>query len=415
MAAAGTSPGRTEAVEEIAIVGGGPAALASAIALARRGIRTTVYERDAHPAVEPRFNPDRAYAVDISGHGLRALRHIDACGYFDDRMIRLLGQRKADGGVEEWPGPAWIGSRGDIQRSLMALVEAKYHRLVTIESVCRVTGVDVDSGLLNLVGRTGHAAKRRCDFVIGADGAGSVVRQALQRQVPGFAVRTESFPNWCTMIELDRVGDQLDQNYLHELEVRPWCMAGAIRGESATDTSRWFCAIGTSAMQVFLSTEEAEDFLLRCAPRILDLASPERIEAYARRPCYHIGQALSCSQFHGGKAVLLGDAAAGFPPIGQGVNAALESAMVLDQLIGELGHSPEALLEAGRRYTGVWKPEADAVSWLSVRHLFENRFHALRATISTGLGRDIHALTRSADLSYSEVRRSAERLWPLWR
>lgn len=72
-----------EATADIAFVGGGPAALVAAIALARRGVRTTVFVRDAHPEVAPRFNPDRSYTIDISGHGLKALRHIDACAYFD--------------------------------------------------------------------------------------------------------------------------------------------------------------------------------------------------------------------------------------------------------------------------------------------------------------------------------------------
>src|SRR6187551_2150194 len=75
----------------IAIVGGGPAGLVAAIALARRGIRTTVFERDVNPEEAPRFNPDRSYTIDITGHGLRALRHIDATSYFDARMLAFKG------------------------------------------------------------------------------------------------------------------------------------------------------------------------------------------------------------------------------------------------------------------------------------------------------------------------------------
>src|SRR2546426_5116698 len=92
---------RAEGTADIAIVGGGPAALVLAIALARRGIRATVLERDAHPEVAPRFNPDRSYTIDISGHGLRALRHIDACSYFDERLIRFKGL-KIGQTTEEW-------------------------------------------------------------------------------------------------------------------------------------------------------------------------------------------------------------------------------------------------------------------------------------------------------------------------
>ena len=67
------------------------------------------------------------------------------------------------------------------------------------------------------------------DFIIGGDGAGSVVRKAMALQVPGFTVETRAYPNYCTMIEFDRVGDDMSPNYLHGLYVRPFCVAGAIR------------------------------------------------------------------------------------------------------------------------------------------------------------------------------------------
>src|SRR5918998_3641925 len=88
--------GTRDGAGRIGIVGGGPAGLVAAIALARRGIPTTVLERDPHPEVAPRFNPDRSYTIDISGHGLRALRHIDATSSFDERLIPFNGI-KVDG------------------------------------------------------------------------------------------------------------------------------------------------------------------------------------------------------------------------------------------------------------------------------------------------------------------------------
>src|SRR5919199_1064035 len=90
---------------KIAIVGGGPAGLVAAIALARRGIRTTVFEREVHPERAPRFNPDRSYTIDITGHGLRALRHIDATSYFDARMLPFNGIKYKGRLVQEWAEP----------------------------------------------------------------------------------------------------------------------------------------------------------------------------------------------------------------------------------------------------------------------------------------------------------------------
>jgi kynurenine 3-monooxygenase len=399
-----------EATAEVALVGGGPAALVAAIALARRGMRTAIFERDAHPEVAPRFNPDRSYTIDISGHGLKALRHIDACAYFDARMIRFKGLKIPGGRTEEWSLPGWTGSRGDILRALMALVEDKYKEWITLEFERRVESVDVHAGTLTFAAQPDRAT-RRFDFIVGGDGAGSVVRKALRDQVPRFTVQTRSYPNYCTMIELDRVGDRLDENYLHGLSVRPFCVAGAIKGDHGSDTPRWFCAV---AKQTFSSTDEAQRFFRERIPRVLELTSAEKIAAFAQRTCYHIGQTLACARLHGGKAVLLGDAAAAFPPIGQGVNAAMESAMVLDLCIGEAGRSPARLLEAARLYDGRWKPEADAVSWMSVRSLFENRLHMFRASATSRLGLSIFADAKSADVPFSEVRRKAKRLWPLW-
>src|SRR3712207_3597880 len=145
----------------IAIVGGGPAGLVAAIALARRGISTTVLERDAHPESSPRFNPDRSYTIDISGHGLRALRHIDASSYFDDRLIRFKGLKLPGGATEELTMPGWTGSRGDILRALMAIVTEKHRELVRFEFETRVNAVDVHAGAVTLEPGSGAATTKQ--------------------------------------------------------------------------------------------------------------------------------------------------------------------------------------------------------------------------------------------------------------
>jgi kynurenine 3-monooxygenase len=88
--------------------------------------------------------------------------------------------------------------------------------------------------------------------------------------------------------------------------------------------------------------------------------------------------------------------------------------MVLDLCIAEAGRSPAQLLEAAKVYSARWKPEVDAVSWMSVKSLFENRYHMLRATITARLGISIFGQAKSLEIPYSEVRRKAQRRWPLW-
>jgi hypothetical protein len=92
----------------------------------------------------------------------------------------------------------------------------------------------------------------------------------------------------------------------------------------------------------------------------------------------------------------------------------MESAMVLDSCIGETGVSAVELLEAAQRYNARWRQEAEAVAWMAVRSLFENRIHMLRASIASRFGISVFDQAKSAEVPYSEVRRRAERLWPVW-
>jgi 2-polyprenyl-6-methoxyphenol hydroxylase-like FAD-dependent oxidoreductase len=361
-----------EQLREIGIVGGGPAGMVAAIALARRGVPTTVFERDAHPELAPRYHPDRSYTIDITGHGLRALRHIDATAYFDERLLPFRGIRDGDVLVEDWSEPGWTGSRGDITRALAAVVADRHADLVGVEYGCRVTDVDVERGRVTWTPPGTDPVSREFDLVVGADGAGSLVRAAMQRQVPGFAVAHRSMPNYLTMVALDRLTDQLDETYLHTLATSPFCLAGAIAGDEESDGPRWFCAIGTRSRLSFVSTVEARSWLRRHVPRVLDLASPAAVGAFAGRTCHHIGRKLTCSRLDGGRSVLLGDAAGPFPPIGQGVNAAMEAAAVLDECLGRADPGPDGLRAAAGRYASRWKPELDAVSWASEKMLFEN-------------------------------------------
>jgi 2-polyprenyl-6-methoxyphenol hydroxylase-like FAD-dependent oxidoreductase len=383
---------------DIAIIGGGPGGLTAAIALARRGIRSTVFERNGHPERMPRFNSDRSYPIDITGHGLRALRHIDAVAHFDAHMNPFRGVKYRGRTIDSWSEPGWIGSRGDIMRTLMSFAEERHGDLIEFVFDSDVSTLDVHAG---------EVAGRRFDLVVGADGAGSTVRTAMLDQVEGFTAEASSVPNYAIMLELDRVGEQLDKRYLHMLAASPFMIAGTILDDDKPDGVRWLCLVGLDKPTTFASPQQATAWLRRKCPRVLDLTGEKAIADFSRRESLHLGLRLTCSHLHGGRAVLLGDAAAPFPPIGQGVNAALESAMVFDKC---LASGP--LDTAAARYEAAWKPEADAITWISQGLRFQSHGAVLRTMITTAFGANAMGKAKSSTLSYAQARRAARRLGP---
>ena len=103
-----------------------------------------------------------------------------------------------------------------------------------------------------------------------------------------------------------------------------------------------------SGQQFHSLVNRAESMAYRSITKLCSLAA---IDAFSRRESVPIGRSKECSAMHGSRVVLLGDAGALFPPVGQGVNAAMEAATVLDTCIGlQLGNGrlqPKTSLEHG--------------------------------------------------------------------
>ena len=402
----------TNQTSKIAIIGGGPAGLVSAIAFARRGIHTTVLERDPHPADTSQFNPDRSYPIDITGHGLKALRYIEATDVFDEYMLPFRGIKVFNGLVtEEWKEQGWTGSRGDILRSLMTVVERDYGDCIDCRFNTQVEEVNVETGEVSIK-QDGQSDTLQFDFLIGADGGGSLVRRKMEQQLPCIITEYGEIPNYSTMLELDQNTGHLDPHYLHVFGGLPIVLVvGAISGRKA-DSLRWFCSVGSDHELSLNGVEDARALLKQHAPDVLKMVSDDSLASFVTRKTYHIGRMVSCSQLHGGRAVLLGDAGAPFPPIGQGINAAMESAIVLDQCIERF--EIEHLQEAAAQYNKHWKPEADAVTWITRKVTYGKRNHIFRLLLTVPFGINLLSNAKKAEMSYSDVQKQGQNWGFVW-
>ncbi len=406
----------------VLIIGGGPAGLTLAHALAKRDtLDITVVERDPTPFDCP-TTTDRSYTIDITGHGLRAIRYLGAIETFDRQLLAFKGVRarrpiRMD---VPWTDHGWTGSRGDILKVLLGDLNAKYPGRVRFRWQTQVEAVDATSGEVQIDG-----ARETFDLVVGCDGAGAVTRNALA-ELPGLTLEKGSLPNYCMMVGLDQDTTALDPEWLYLMNGHPFTVAGAVNGTDKHDP-RWFCMVGFNHEHRFGSgccgkrmdpVEEARRYFKRYT-EMLPYISDAELMRLVERKCHHIGRWVKCSALHGGKVVLLGDAGCAFPPVGQGINAAMESAIVFDQALEACGGggAPEQLVEAGARYNEQWKPEADAALWIATRWTFSNIWKTAKMVLAEFL--NCNVLSQAKHMAYSEVYTQAQkriaRLGPLKR
>jgi len=403
----------------IAIIGAGPAGLTCGLALARRGIDITIVERGDNHLEAATYNPNRSYTIDITGHGKKAADHVGATKRFDQELIRFRGIKYALPAwtnrapnktiTEAYPGQGWTGSRGDICRALQTeLNQVKLPNTRLLFST-EAHLIDASKGILLLKSsdnKTSH--EETFDMIIGCDGGGSPTRSSLQQLDPSFSVSSMDLGNHSIMLHLDQHLDELDPEHLYVHAVRPVAaVTGAINGPNGPKDPRWFCQLGFSGFRSFASADEAKTFLIQTQPLLLRYASPTRIAEFSQRDCIATGKSKRCSSLVSGRVVLLGDAGAPVPPIGQGVNAAMESAMVLDQCLAlaqEQGSGPDAIVaQAQDHFLARWTPEADALREIALTVDLSKSYTSKRLLLAGALGYSGVANAKKEGLSYQEA------------
>ena len=134
-----------------------------------------------------RYNPDRSYTIDITGHGLNALKYVVATKRMDEELLRFAGIRLRFLNMKEepWEDEGWTGSRGDICRSLTREIHLQQPGKVNFEYDTWASVVDIYDGKVELQ-KGGVKTVKHFDLILGCDGAGSAARKALADNVPGF-------------------------------------------------------------------------------------------------------------------------------------------------------------------------------------------------------------------------------------
>jgi kynurenine 3-monooxygenase len=362
----------------IAIIGGGPAGSLLAILLARRGLAPVVIERGARfAAAAPRGG--RSINLALAARGIAALRRADIDAAVGKLLIPMRGRMVHDlaGGQRFLPygqratEEIYSVSRAALNTLLYELAAERHGVEYRFGEQC--IGVDADGTPL-IESRGGARRRLEADIVLAADGAGSEVRRSLVAS--GAIVATEELLDhgYKELTLGARDGEfALEPHALH-IWPRGGFMLIGLPNPDRTFTATLFLAHRGEPSFASIGSAQARPFFAREFADALPLIGSFERE-FAENPVGHLGTVHCRPWSFAGRILLVGDAAHAIVPFhGQGMNAAFEDCVVLDELIGKhgntSGHDWRAIFAA---FEAERAPNARAIAEMALENYREMR------------------------------------------
>ncbi|HTY49190.1 MAG TPA: NAD(P)/FAD-dependent oxidoreductase [Steroidobacteraceae bacterium] len=359
------------------IAGAGLAGSLLALLLARRGQRVHLIERRPDPRAAA-GEDGRSINLALAARGIGALERAGLMGKVAPLLIPMRGRM-----VHEPPAasrllpygqhPAEvIHSIGRAALNRLLIEEAARHPNVTLEfdAACRL---DTAAGRLRVQRADGERALPPA-AVIACDGAGSTLRAALAA-AGHVGVREEPLEHGYRELRIPpRAGDfALEPHALH-IWPRHGFMLIALPNPDRSFTATLFLPrTGAVSFQALATDAAVQRFFAEEFPGAAELI-PDLLPQWRARPLGHLGTVHARPWHHRG-VLLLGDAAHAIVPFhGQGMNAAFEDCMLLDDLLAE---EPLSWDEVCARFEARRRPDAEAIAQMALENYAEMRSRVL--------------------------------------
>jgi len=368
-------------MKKVTIIGAGLSGTLMALFLARRGLDVEIYEARDDPRVTATLD-GKSINLTIAARGMDALRRVgldeQAAGLCT--LLRGRAVHHPDGRVQHVPygirpdEALWSVSRLELARFLCrAAAEEPRIRLAFNQ---RFAGLDKRTADVTLQDtRNGDQRVVSSDLVVGADGAYSAVRRAMQH---GECVDYfEHYVPW-RYKELTISGPSgglpgLDRHSLHVWPRGDFMMFAL---PNRNGSLNGVCVLpgrhddGVDYLDLLDSPRTVRDFFNEHFPDAVPYM-PTLAGEFFSHPASCFATIRTSMWYYQDRVVLIGDACHSVIPFyGQGMNAAFEDCVVLDQAIAQHWKDPGAAL---REYQMLRKENTDTLASLSIANFDELR------------------------------------------
>ncbi|MFN2509150.1 MAG: FAD-dependent oxidoreductase [Chthoniobacterales bacterium] len=360
------------------LIGSGLAGGMMAAFLGRRGDDVELYERRSDPTAGNLIG-GRSINLALSTRGIHALQQLGIADEVLRHAIPMRGRMIHDKSGDLHFSPydrdptKCINSIGRGALNTATIDAARRYPNVRVYFNHRCTGVDLDSAtaqLLNL--STSQPLIASADSVIGVDGAFSAVRRAMQR-LERFDYSQSYLAHGYKELTIPPNGEgawRMEKHALHIWPRKSFMMIALPNPDGSFTCTLFWEWEGPRSFASTQNDEQVRRFFYEEFPDAVPLM-PSLLEDFRENPTGSL-VTIRCAPWHyKDKAALVGDAAHAVVPFyGQGMNAAFEDCVVLDDCLAQFPNSRE---HAFAEYFIRRKEHADALADLAVQNFIEMR------------------------------------------
>lgn len=357
----------------IAICGAGLVGSLLSIYLARRGYKVTVFERRGDMRMS-RFEGGRSINLALSNRGIRALHEVDLAEKIKTVAIPMNGRIMHDStGALSF---LQYGTDGQFINSV-----SRSALNVVLINRAEATGVDFqfEQQIVNVnlekttvtIDQGESTIEKRYDLIIGADGAFSAIRGALQI-TDRFDYSQDYIDHGYKELHIPpgAAGSfRLEKNALHIWPRESFMMIALPNPDGSFTCTLFFPFAGTPSFSKLRTDVEVSIFFESTFPDAAKLM-PTLLEDYNTNPTSSL-VTVRCFPWVKNNTLLIGDAAHAMVPFfGQGMNAGFEDCRILNDLLNRHDDNWELVLQ---RFQLQRKKDADAIAQLALDNFIEMR------------------------------------------
>lgn len=359
------------------LVGSGLAGGLLAACLGRRGHEVELYERRADPR-EGNLVGGRSINLALSTRGIHALEQLGIADEVLKHAIPMPGRMIHDKSGELHFSPydrdprKHINSIGRAALNTTVIEAALRYPNVSVHFNHRCTDVDLTEAVGYFETEQGQVIARG-DAVIGVDGAFSAVRQSMQKQIGDFQYDESYLPHGYKELTIPPAPDgswRMEKNALHIWPRKSFMMIALPNPDGSFTCTLFWEFKGPRSFETTTTDEDIYRFFSEEFPDAVPLM-PSLLEEYRQNPTGSLVTIRCAPWSYQDKVALVGDAAHAVVPFyGQGMNAAFEDCIVLDECLAQFADNRE---RAFAEYYSRRKVNADALADLAIQNFIEMR------------------------------------------